>query len=302
MISQLASQLSVVIPTWERHNELSSAIQSCLNQDSKPLEVIVVNDGPDPKKRKLIEDFGKPNVRYFEAPKTGTPSVSRNLGIQKAKGTLIGLLDDDDYWTKDKLSKQLSRLEKESSNARIIAGAENFYLKNQTLRRRPSGKEQFSGTISLAIIEGYASVNTSSIIAPRWVFLKFPFNEKIKKLEDLEWMIRAGQSAELIVIPDVVCIRQLPPGEGLSKPGDYPLVREWYNRNKEYLTPPARAKLLSNEVAMRGGYDRSLTALLRILYELNYERQFTSRNVTRVLFWFFLPQDFRKKIRSLLKV
>lgn len=89
--------ISVIIPTWQRHELLiSRAIPSVLAQ-TVPVECIVSSDGPDLHLRGLLE--GMPVVyvectEHTEHP-TNVGGWARNRGLEAATGQFIAYLDDD---------------------------------------------------------------------------------------------------------------------------------------------------------------------------------------------------------------
>lgn len=97
--------ISVVIPTFNRPRRLFEAISSCVKQ-SHITEIIVVHDGPSDEydqmsremKSLLEPKFSNLISFYTTEIWRGAPAASRNLGIQKAKGQIIGFCDDDDRW------------------------------------------------------------------------------------------------------------------------------------------------------------------------------------------------------------
>jgi len=71
-------------------------------------EIIVVNDGSrdasDIVLGKLASEIGK--LRIIETPGLG-PSAARNRALREARGEFIAFLDGDDFWTSEKLERQL---------------------------------------------------------------------------------------------------------------------------------------------------------------------------------------------------
>lgn len=108
--------VSVIIPTYNRANKVSSAIQSVFAQTVSDVEVIVVDDGSsDGTQHLLTESFGD-RIRYYFQPNQGV-SVARNKGIEEARGTWIAFLDSDDQWKNDKLEWQLKTLKQFGSHS-----------------------------------------------------------------------------------------------------------------------------------------------------------------------------------------
>ncbi|MGI0134095.1 MAG: glycosyltransferase family 2 protein, partial [Candidatus Micrarchaeaceae archaeon] len=96
-------RLSVIIPTYNRSAMAQLAVDSVLAQedvDGKKLEIIVVNDGSTDDTETVLRAryHANPMVRIITTSR-GRVSAARNVGIQAARGELIGFLDSDDQWT-----------------------------------------------------------------------------------------------------------------------------------------------------------------------------------------------------------
>jgi len=105
--------VSVVIPTYNRYDNLMRAIKSVREQSYKNVEIIVVNDAStEDEYSKLKDDEGfrvvnlSVNLREKYNCESATGLV-RDIGIKEAKGRWIAFLDDDDYWLPRKLELQL---------------------------------------------------------------------------------------------------------------------------------------------------------------------------------------------------
>lgn len=109
--------VSVVIPTYNRLEELERAVRSVLKQTFDNLEIIVVNDSKSEfAVKKLIYGFKDSRIKYFKNRRRKGGSGARNTGILNANGRYIALLDDDDEWMPKKLEKQIQKIEKLDSN------------------------------------------------------------------------------------------------------------------------------------------------------------------------------------------
>jgi len=92
-------ETSIVIPTHNR-KELLIKVLNALSNQSHPrnkYEVIVVDDGSIDRTKNYIKNFikkSKIKIKYFRQENRG-PGSARNLGISKAKGEYIILIDDD---------------------------------------------------------------------------------------------------------------------------------------------------------------------------------------------------------------
>jgi len=88
-------KITVIIPTYNRESDLKKCINSILSQTVIPDEVIVIDDG-ELKEIPLYERCTQRgiNLVYIKKNKHGVV-FSRNIGVEKAKGDIIFLLEDD---------------------------------------------------------------------------------------------------------------------------------------------------------------------------------------------------------------
>jgi glycosyltransferase involved in cell wall biosynthesis len=101
------SNTSVIIPTYNRPHLLKRALESVANQTLLPLEVFVIQNGPECGAREVVESFSDTAfpIYYVQTPEAGA-ARARNLGIRESEGDWIAFLDDDDEWFPKKLEKQ----------------------------------------------------------------------------------------------------------------------------------------------------------------------------------------------------
>lgn len=101
------TEISVVIPTRGRSGYLRFALRSVLWQRDVEMEVIVVDDASSDDTSEVVIGLGDPRIRLIRREKPGGVSAARNNGAEKATGTWLAFLDDDDVWAPDKLVRQL---------------------------------------------------------------------------------------------------------------------------------------------------------------------------------------------------
>ncbi len=147
--------ISVVIPTFNRAQQVQVALRSVLAQSYAEVEVIVVDDGSTDATREAVEQIvseqngkGKP-IRYFSQANQG-PSAARNKGIAEASGDWIAFLDSDDVWLPEKLEWQLRAIEKFSdkccaciTDARLV---DNLGMNTTVFRESGKRYEETLGT------------------------------------------------------------------------------------------------------------------------------------------------------------
>ncbi|NJN86713.1 MAG: glycosyltransferase family 2 protein [Leptolyngbyaceae cyanobacterium SL_7_1] len=104
--SQASAIVSVIIPTYNRADLLSRAIDSVLNQTLTNLELIIVDDGSTDNTAEVVNSFNDSRIRYIPLGKNCGGGYARNHGIHLATGEFIAFLDSDDVWLPEKLASK----------------------------------------------------------------------------------------------------------------------------------------------------------------------------------------------------
>lgn len=88
-------RFSVIIPVYNRPQELDELLESLLHQSYKDFEVVVVEDGSTVKSDAVVQRYAdKLKISYFFKPNSG-PGPSRNFGFSHAAGDYFIVFDSD---------------------------------------------------------------------------------------------------------------------------------------------------------------------------------------------------------------
>src|SRR6185437_7736239 len=107
--------VSIITPTYNQPLLLVEAIDSVAAQTYPHWEHIVVDDGSTDDTRTIVESAMRrigDRLRYIYQANAGT-AAARNTGIRRSNGELIALLDHDDRWLPQKLSRQVIMFEED---------------------------------------------------------------------------------------------------------------------------------------------------------------------------------------------
>lgn len=86
---------SVIVPVFNRPDEVDELLSSLCTQTFKDFEVIIVEDGSNVPCAEVVHRYdGRLDVHYYAKPNSG-PSQSRNYGVERAKGEYVIILDSD---------------------------------------------------------------------------------------------------------------------------------------------------------------------------------------------------------------
>lgn len=106
----MSDLISVIIPAYNKPKELKRSISSVLNQTYQNFEILIVDDFSVENIKEVIESFGDNRLKYYRLEKKGNANVARNLGIKKASGEYIAMLDSDDEWLPIHLERRIQKI------------------------------------------------------------------------------------------------------------------------------------------------------------------------------------------------
>ena len=108
-------RFTVLLPTHNRPEVLTFAIQSVLAQDFEDFELAVVGDGCSSETAELMAGFNDPRVLWFDLPKApGFGYANRNIALSQTTGELVAFLGHDNLYLPDHLSRMHTRFQSDT--------------------------------------------------------------------------------------------------------------------------------------------------------------------------------------------
>jgi len=108
---------SIIIPVYNRPDEIEELLQSLTGQTFKNFEVIIIEDGSDKTCKSVIARYkDKLTIQYYFKENTGQ-GFSRNLGFEKANGDYFIVFDSDCFMPKNYLQVVDERLNRDYLDA-----------------------------------------------------------------------------------------------------------------------------------------------------------------------------------------
>lgn len=98
--------VTVVIPTYNVEKYIEKCLESIFLQSYKNIEILIINDCSTDNSLKIIKEYINTNETNFsisiiDQKNNNGPSISRNIGINNAKGDYIFFMDSDDRLRED---------------------------------------------------------------------------------------------------------------------------------------------------------------------------------------------------------
>ena len=108
---------SIIVPVFNRPDEVDELLSSLLNQTFTDFEVLIVEDGSQKPCDEICNKYAdRLDLHYFMKPNSG-PGQSRNYGAERAKGEYLLILDSDVVLPKGYLNAIEEELKREPADA-----------------------------------------------------------------------------------------------------------------------------------------------------------------------------------------
>jgi glycosyltransferase involved in cell wall biosynthesis len=210
--------VSVIIPVFNGEKYIRCAIDSVLEQDYQPIEIIVIDDGSSDATLDILRDLGN-EISIYQQPNKGS-AAARNLGIRMAKGSYIAFLDADDYWFPGKIRAQMKALQ--ATGCKMAFSRFLFW--------NVSDDDAWPDPASL-LVQNPAGPEENSLVEPRWVYADLlldcvvwtstvliykeelnrigGFNEDLRKGQDYELWLRLSKSVQMAFLAQVTALYRI---------------------------------------------------------------------------------------------
>ena len=115
----MESEVTVITAAYNASAYLEKCIQSVLEQ-TVYCQMILINDASTDETVEIAEKYKKlypQQIRVLSNEHNCGVAVSRNKGIRQADTEYVAILDADDWWTADKIERQLCRIKEKKADA-----------------------------------------------------------------------------------------------------------------------------------------------------------------------------------------
>ncbi|MBA3884873.1 MAG: glycosyltransferase family 2 protein [Acidobacteria bacterium] len=184
--------VSVIVPTFNRADVLSRAIDSVLGQSFSDFELLVVDDGSTDGTASVVARYQDRRVRYLPQPRNAGVSAARNRGLREARADLVAFLDSDDEWLPEKLAQQVELFERLPDEVGLVYTGVECILPDGR-RRMDMPKERgdvYRQMLGRNVVHGGGSnvMMRRNVVATAGFF-----DEGLRAIEDYEYWLRVAR-------------------------------------------------------------------------------------------------------------
>ena len=234
--------VSVVIPSYNRADQVGDAVRSALNQTWTHCEVIVVDDGSTDGTDEVLGKFEE-RIRCVKTSNKGV-AAARNRGISESIGAWVAFLDSDDLWHTEKIERQMRALANHGAVVCFCMSVDEDGLALDDLPLMNSGhasgdsKHYPRGDFSMFLYHRHPFVQ-SMLVNRSCLRGRMPFDESLQVAEDTRLIHQLVMTHGFVALnQQLVRVQRERAGHGLSDDMD---VGAAYRRYDCYLRVQAQA-------------------------------------------------------------
>jgi glycosyltransferase involved in cell wall biosynthesis len=273
--------VSVLMTCHDEESMIEEAIRSVVAQtifDSVE-EIIVVDDGSRDGSRVVLERLDREidKLKIIQTPGLGRPAA-RNRAVGEASGEFIALLDGDDFWTPQKLERQLPAFGR-GANIGLVYGDFVDFSRDDAADGRVITVRRFNPESAHQLRDYFVHdgpIMPSTLVVRRSVFDDVGlFDESFLVGQDTEFCLRVATSWRFCHLPGAFTFKRRHPNQITARldavlPNAVRVTQQFASRHSE-LRPLAGRRMgrihakVSVDCAMRGEWRKAVHHHLRAI-------------------------------------
>lgn len=203
-------KISVVMTLFNTPEEyLKKTVESILGQTFSDFEFIITDDSNQWDYKTFFESFNDARIQYIKSDVNKGPGHGRNVGIKKAQGEYVAIVDSDDVYLPNRLQVQADFLDKNPDVA-VVSAAFKYSNKNKIPAVIENDEEIKAALLFDAQIANPLAMFRRESFSEKNLF----YSEDINLCEDYElWLNTMLAGLKLANINQVLMIYTRRPGQ-----------------------------------------------------------------------------------------
>ncbi len=171
---------------------LRQAIDSILNQIFEDFEFILIDDGSSDSTYSIISEYSDSRIRLLSNKYQKGNFVCRNIGMLKAIGKYVCVMDSDDISLPHRLQVQYEFMEKNKHIALIGSNVEKINSEGKSLAFTENMTSY--SLLKVCLLKDSVCVHPSTFFRSNIIFSHgFIYNKNMKYAADYDFLVRCSQ-------------------------------------------------------------------------------------------------------------
>ena len=218
-MTKYAVQLSIVVPSYNRHRFLGACLKSILSQAFEDFELIVIDDGSRDGTDEFLRRIKDPRLVHIRQAHRGELAAT-NLGLRAARGSLITWVHSDDVLPPGSLARRVAAL-RHAPRVGFCHGDINLIDQRGRVMSRLPAVNWNAGRVFRDYLRPDTErpvlymVHHTTMMFRRSLLERIGFfDETLPCAGDLDWMLRALRSVTMTKVPGILYHYRRHPEQG----------------------------------------------------------------------------------------
>jgi len=181
--------VSVIINSFNGARFLEKSINSVLNQTYKNLEIIFWDNASTDKTKQKIKMFSDARLKPIFSTSFKKLYDAKHQAILNSNGKYLAFLDVDDWWSPDKLLKQIKMMEIEQTNISCT----NYWIVNENknyIKKAFKMRNKKNNSFDFALQKYFVGMSSLIISNKLYQNLDYGFDNSLEVIGDYDLVLR----------------------------------------------------------------------------------------------------------------
>jgi glycosyltransferase involved in cell wall biosynthesis len=191
--------VSIVIPSFKQGRFIRETIESCLLQDYRPLEILVIDGGSTDETVAILRSFDAPELRWWSERDRGVVDAV-NKGLALARGEILSIQSSDDVFLEGGITAMVDRLLVNPNTGLAYGDVELMDADSQLIGRDVQGDFDFSaylGRFQYIPQPGTCFTRVAYAVTGGW-------RDSVGYAADADFWMRMACHVEVVHVPRMV--------------------------------------------------------------------------------------------------
>ena len=257
--------VTIVIPSYNHEKYVAAAVDSCLSQTYRDLEVIVVDDGSQDNSVDLLQTryAGDPRIKIVTQQNNGAHAAI-NVGIHQASGEYIAILNSDDLFHGRRIEVLIQEAQQVDGIGSLVFSDLEFIndeghpaLEHERAQGYRVLQQRCQETpIESLFLVGNVAMTSSNFFFPKTLFRAVGEFSALRYTHDWDWALRATVHRPPIWVRENLLSYRVHGSNTIAESDIWPHIREnAFIHAKAILTLKQRIASMDNPSrAVRSAY------------------------------------------------
>jgi glycosyltransferase involved in cell wall biosynthesis len=223
------AEVSVIIPSYNHARYIASAVESVLKQTWEDFELIIIDDGSQDQSLEILNQFTDSRIHILKQENQGAHAAI-NRGLQESSGRFLAILNSDDQYHPERLSKTIDIFTKYPQTGLVgsfleiinqddvVVGTKHGYMDcNPWLLENPYQSFRAGKDLSLALLtENYLSTTSNFVFTRQCLDVIGKFNP-LRYTHDWDFALRVSNQFPIHLVEEPLVRYRIHPGNTIRE-------------------------------------------------------------------------------------